>query len=181
MVLGGQQRDSAIDMLLLFSCKVMSDSLWPHGLQHGSLLCPSLSLRVCSNSCSLSWWCHPTISSPVAPFSSCLQSFLAQGSFPDALHIRLPKYWSFGFSISPSDEYSGFISFRIDWFDFLAVQGTLKHLLQHHNSKASILRCSAFFMVRFSHPYMTTGKTIVLTIQTFVGKVMSYRSLQSIE
>ena len=89
-----------------------------------------------------------------------------------ALHIRWPKYWSFSFSISPSDEYSGLISFRIDWFD-LAVQGTLKSLLQHHSSKASILRLSAFFMVQLSHPYMTTWKTITLTIQTFVSKVMS--------
>ena len=84
-----------------------------------------------------------------------------------------PKYWSFSFNISPSNEYSGLISFRIDWLDLLAVQGTLKSLLQHHNSKASILWCSAFFMVQLSHPYMTTGKTIALTIWTFVGKVMS--------
>ena len=88
------------------------------------------------------------------------------------LHIRCPKYWSFSFSISPSSEYSGLTSFRIDWFDFLAVQGTLKSLLQHHSSKASILWCSAFFMVPFSHTYMTTGKTIALTRWTFVGKVM---------
>ena len=90
-----------------------------------------------------------------------------------ALHIRWPKYWSFTFSISPSTEYSGSISFRIDWFDLLAVQGTLKSLLQHHSSKASVLWCSAFFMVQLSHPYMTTGKTIAFTIQTFVSKIMS--------
>ena len=90
-----------------------------------------------------------------------------------ALHIRWPNYWSFSFSISPSNEYSGLISFRNDWFDLLAVQGTLKSLLQHHSSKASILWCSAFFMVQFSHLYMTTGKTIPLTRWTFVGKVMS--------
>ena len=90
-----------------------------------------------------------------------------------ALHIRCPKYWSFSFNISPSNEYSGLISFRIDWFDLLAVQGTLKSLLQHHSSKSSILQCSAFFIVQLSHPYMTTGKTIALTRQTFVGKVMS--------
>ena len=89
------------------------------------------------------------------------------------LRIRWPKYWSFSFSISPSNEYSGLISFRIDWFDLLAVQETLKSLLQHHSSKASILQCSAFFIVQLSHPYMTTGKTIALTRQTFVGKVMS--------
>ena len=90
-----------------------------------------------------------------------------------ALRIRWPKYWSFSFSISSSHEYSGLISFRIDWFDLLAVQGTLKSLLQHHNLKASILQRSAFFMVQLSHPYMTTGKTIALTSQTFAGKVMS--------
>ena len=90
-----------------------------------------------------------------------------------ALHIRWPKYWSFSFSISLSNGYSGLISFRIDWFDLLAVQGTLKSLLQHHSSKASILWCSAFFIVQLSHPYMTTGKTIALTGGTFVGKVMS--------
>ena len=89
------------------------------------------------------------------------------------LHIRWPEYWSFSFSISPSNEYSGLISFRVDWLDLLAVQGTLKSLLQHHSSKASILRCSAFFIVQLSHPYMTTGKTIALTRWTFVGKVMS--------
>ena len=89
------------------------------------------------------------------------------------LHIGWPKYWSFSFSISPSNEYSGLISFRIDWLDLLAVQGTLKSLLQHHSSKASILWRSAFFIVQLSHPYMTTGKTIALTRWTFVGKIMS--------
>ena len=92
-------------------------------------------------------------------------------SSESVLPIRWPKYWSFSFSISPSNEYSGLISFRIDWFDLLAVQGTLKNLLQHHSSKASILQLSAFFMVQVSHPYMTTGKTIALTRQTFVSKV----------
>ena len=89
------------------------------------------------------------------------------------VRIRWPKYWSFRFSISPSNEYPGLISFRIDWFDLLVVQGTLKSLLQHCSSKASILWCSAFFMVQLSHPYMTTGKTIALTIRTFISKVMS--------
>ena len=89
------------------------------------------------------------------------------------LCIRWPEYWSFSFSISPSNEYSGLISFRMDWLDLLAVQGTLKSLLQHHSSKASVLWCSAFFMIQLSHPYMTTGKTIVLTIWTFVGQVRS--------
>ena len=90
-----------------------------------------------------------------------------------ALRIRWPKYWSFSFSISPSNEYSGLISLRIDWFDLLVVQGTLKSLLQHHNLKASILQCSAFFMVQLSHPHMTTGKAIALTVWSFVGKVIS--------
>ena len=90
-----------------------------------------------------------------------------------ALHMRWPKYWNFSFSISPSNEYSGLISFRMDWLDLLPVQGTLKSLLQHHSSKASILWHSAFFIVQLSHPYMTAGKTIALTRQTFVGKIMS--------
>ena len=94
-------------------------------------------------------------------------------SSESALGIRWPKYWSFSFSISPLNEYSGLISFRMDWLDLLAVQGTLKSLLQHHSSKASILRRSAFFIVQLSHPYRTTGKTIALTRRTFVGKVMS--------
>ena len=94
-------------------------------------------------------------------------------SSESALRIKWPKYWSFSFGISPSSEYSGLISFRIDWFDLLAVQGTLKSLLQHRNSKASVLRCSAFFIVQLSHLYMTTGKTIALARWTFVGKVMS--------
>ena len=107
--------------------------------------------------------------------------FLMSSTFPSirvlsnewVLRIRWPKYWSFSFSISPSNDYSGLISFRMDWFDFLAVQGTLKSLLQQHSFKASILRHSAFFMVHLSHPYRITGKTIALTRQTFVGKVMS--------
>ena len=94
-------------------------------------------------------------------------------SSESALYIRWPRYWSFSLSINPSNEYSGLISFRIDWFDFLSVQGTLKSLLQHHNSTASVLWCSAFFMVQLSHPYSTIGKTIALTRWTFVGKIMS--------
>ena len=148
-------------------------TLQPHGLQHARLPCPSVSPRVYSNSCPLSRWCHPTISSSVASFSSCPQFFSESGSFPMSwlFIISCPKYWSF--SISPSNESSGLISFRIDWFDFLGVQGTLKSLLQHHSSKASILRHSAFFMVQLSHPYLTTGKTIAWTIQMFVSKMMS--------
>ena len=108
------------------------------------------------------------------PFSSRLLSFPASGSFQmSVLCIRWPKYWSFSFSISPSNEHPGLTSFRIDWLDLLAVQGTLKSLLQHHSPKASILPHSAFFTVQLSHPYMTTGKTIALTRWTFVGKVMS--------
>ena len=116
------------------------------------------------------------MSSSVTPFSSYLQSFPGSGSFPtsrSALHIKWSKYWSFSSSISPSNEYSGLISFRIDWFDLFAVQGTLKSLLQHHSSKASILWHSSLFMVRLSQLYLTTEKIIVFTIQTFVGKVMS--------
>ena len=109
------------------------------------------------------------------PFSSCLQSFLASGSFPMSqfFRIRWPKYSSFSFSISPSNEYSGLISLRMDWLDLLAVQGTLKNLLQHRSSKASVLQCSDFFIVQLSHQYMTTRKTIALTRWTFFGKVMS--------
>ena len=115
---------------------------------------------------------------PSYPLSSLLllpSIFPSIGVFSNesALRIRWPKYWSFSFNISPSNEYSGQISFRMDWLDLLAVQETLKSLLQHHSSKASILQHSAFFTVQISHPYMTTGKTIALTRQTFVGKVMS--------
>ena len=162
-------------VLLLFSRSVVSNSLRPHELQQARFPCPSLSPAVCSNSCLLSQWCYLTILSSVTPFSSCPQIFpsIRVFSSESTLPIRWPKYWSFSFSISPSSEYSGLISFRIDWFDLFAVQGTLKNLLQHHNSKASILWHSVFFIVQLSHPYMTTGKTIALTIQTFVSKVMS--------
>ena len=111
--------------------------------------------------------CHPLLLPP-SIFAS-IRVF----SNESVLHIRWPKYWSFSFSISPSNEYSGLISFRMDWLDLLAVQGTLKSLLQHHSSKVSILQSSAFFIVQLSHPYMTTGKTKALTRWTFVGKVMS--------
>ena len=128
-----------------FSRPILSDSLWPHGLQHARPPCPSPTPRACSDSCPLSCWCHPTISSSVVPFSSHLQSFPASVfSNESALRIRWPKYRSFSFSISPSNEYSGLMSFRVDWLDLPAVQGTLKSLLQHHSSKASILQCSTF-------------------------------------
>ena len=111
--------------------------------------------------------CRPLLLLPPIPPS--IRVFSSEST----LQMRWPKYWSFSFSISPSNEHPGLISFRMDWLDFLAVQGTLKSLLQHHSSKALILQCSAFFTVQLSHPYMTTGKTIALTRRTFVGKVMS--------
>ena len=157
-----------------FSHSVVSNSLWPHEPQHGRPPCPSPTPRVHPNPCPLSRWCHPTISSSVVPFSSCPQSFPKSGSFQmSQLRIRWPKYWSFSFNISPTNEHPGLSSFRMDWLDLLAVQGTLKSLLQHHSSQASILQHSAFFTVELSHPYMTIGKTIALTRWTFVGKVMS--------
>ena len=110
--------------------------------------------------------CHPLLPPSIIPSIRVFSNELI-------LCIRWPKYWSFSLNISPSNGYSGLISFRMDWLDLLAVRGTLKSLLQHHSSKASILRCSAFFIVQLSHPYMTTGKIIALTRQTFVGKVMS--------
>src|SRR5574340_1132210 len=115
---------------------------------------------------------HPILCHPLLLLPSIFPS-IRVFSNESALRNRWPKYWSFSFSISSSNEYLGLISFRMDWLDFLAVQGTLKSLLQHHSSKASILRCSAFFIVQLSHPYVTTGKTIALTRRTFVGKVMS--------
>ena len=170
-------------MLLLFNCSAMFDSLWPYGLQHvilepkkiksdtvstvslschicqDSLPCPSLSSGVCSNSYPLSRWCHPTISSSVAPFSSCLQSFPASES-----SLRSQLFTSGGQGIGASSSLLVLLMNIQDWFDLLAVQGTLKSLLQHHSSKASILGHSAFFMVQLSHPYITTGKTIALTM-----------------
>ena len=138
----------------------MSNSLKTHGLQHTRPPCPSLPPRVCPNSCPLSWCCHPTISSSVIPLS-CLQSFSASGS---------NELVSFSLSISTSNEYSGLISIRIDCFDLLAVQGTLNSLPQDHSLKVSIIQHSAFFMVQLSHPYMTTGKTIVLTTWLLLAK-----------
>ena len=151
-----------------FSRSVVSDSLRPHESQQARPPCPSPSPGVHSDSRPSSPWCHPAVSSWVIPFSSCPQSLPASESFP---MIQLftwgsqTKYWSFSFSIIPSKEIPGLI-FRMDWLDLLAVQGTLKSLLQHHSSNALILRCSAFFTVQPSHPYMTTGKNIALTRQT---------------
>ena len=155
-----------------FSRSVVSDSLQPHELQHARPPCPPPTHRVHTNPCPLSRWCHPAISSSVVPFSSYPQipPSIRVFSNESALSIRWPKYWSFSFSISPSNEHPGLISFRMDWLDLLAVQGTLKSLLQHHSSKASMLQHSAFFTVQLSHPHMTTGKTIALTRWTLVAK-----------
>ena len=162
-----------------FSHSVMSDLLRLRGLQHARPPCSSPTPGIYSHSCLSSMsiksvmpsnhliLCHPLLLPP-SIFPS-IRVF----SNESGLRIGWPKYWSFSFSISPSSEYSGLISFRMDWLDILAVQGTLKTLLQHHSSKASNLRCSAFFIVQLSYPYVTTGKTIALTRWTFVGKVMS--------
>ena len=137
----------------------VSDSLRPHELQHARPPCPSPAPRVHPNPCPLCPWCHPTISSFVVPFSSRPLIFPSIRIFSNksALCMRWPKYWSFSFNISPSNEHPGLISFRMDWLDLLAVQGTLKSL-QHHSSKASILLHSAFVIVQLSHPYMTLEK-----------------------
>ena len=148
-----------------------SVQLRPHGLQHARLPCPSTTLGACSNSCPSSQCCHPTISSSVIPSPPAFSLSQHQVfSSVSVLHIMWPKYCSFSFNISPSNEYSGLISFRMDWLDLLAVQGTLESLLQCHSSKASILWCSAFFIVQLSHPNVTTGKNIALTRQTFVER-----------
>ena len=136
------------------------------------LPCPLPTPGTYSNSCPLSRWCHPTIFQSLLFLTSIFHS-ITVFSHESVFRIRWPKYWSFSFSIHLSNKYSGLISFRMDWFDFLDVQGTLKSLLQHHCSKASILWHSAFFIVQLSHPYMSTGKTIALTRWTFVSKVMS--------
>ena len=145
----------------------LSNSLWSRGLQHTRPPCPSPTPRVYSNLCPLSQWCHLILCCPLFLLLSLFPSIRVFSNC-SALSIRWPKYSSFTFNISPSNEHSKLISFRMDWFDLLVVQGTLKSLLQYHSSKASVLQCSAF-----SHPYMTTGKTITLTRWTFVDKVMS--------
>ena len=152
----------------------MSDSLWSHGLQHAKLPCSSATPGACSNTCLSSQWCHPTISFSVVPFSSCLQSFLASGSYPmSQLFISVAKILEFQLQHQSFQWIFRTDFFRITWFDLLAVQGTLKCLLQCHSSKASVLWHSTFFMVQHSHPSMTNVKTIVLTRWTFVGKIMS--------
>ena len=152
----------------------MSDFLQPHELQHARPSCPSPVPGIHPNSCPSSRWCYPAISSSVVPFSYP-QSLPGSESFPVSQLFTWGAQ-SIGVSalaISPSKEHPGLISFRIDWLDLLAVQETLKSLLQHHSSRASILQRLAFFTVQLLHPYMTTGKTIALTRQIFVGKVMS--------
>ena len=156
-----------------WSRSVMSDSA-TNGWQRTRLPCLPPTPGAYSNSCLSHQWCHPTISSccPLLLPPSIIPSIIVF-SKESIFCIRWPKNWSFSFSISPFNEYSGLISFRIDWFDFLEVQGALKSLLQHHSSKALILRCSAFFIAQFTHAYVMTGKTIALTRHIFVGKVMS--------
>ena len=148
-----------ISVSVQFSRSVMIDSLWPHGLQHARLPCPSPTPGVYSNSCPLTQWCHPTISSSVVPFS-CLQSFPASGSFQMSQFFTSSGQPTGASALASvlKNECSELISYRIDWLDLLAVQGTLKSLLQYHSSKASILRCTDVFIVHFSHPYMTTEK-----------------------
>ena len=162
-------------IFLLFSSVTQScPTLWPHESQHARPPCPSPTPRVHSNSCPSSCDAiqpsHP-LSSPSPPALNPSQH--RAFSNESILCMTWPKYWSFSFSISPSNEHPGLISFRMDWLDLLAVQGTLKSLLQHHSSKASSLRHSAFFTVQLSHPYMTTGKTIALTRRTLVGRVIA--------
>ena len=151
----------------------MSNSLQPHGLQHTRLPCPSPNPEPTQTHVHLVGEAiqpsHPLSSPSPAPIFPSIRVF----SNESALNIRWPKYWSFRFSISPSNEHPGLISFRMDWLDLLAVQGTLKSLLQHHSSKASILRHSAFYTVQLSHPYTTTGKTTAVTRRTFVDRVIS--------
>ena len=158
-----------------FSRSAMSDFSQSHGLQQARPPYPSPKPGVYPNSCPLSWWCHPTVSSSVVPFSSCPQSFSESGSFQMSQFFAPggQSIGSFSFSISPSNEHPGLISFRMDWLDLLAFQGTLKSLLQYHISTISIIQCSVFFIVQLSHPHITNGKAIALTRWTFVGKVMS--------
>ena len=161
---------SSLSSVQSLSC---SKSLRPHELQHTRPPCPSPTPGIHSNSCPSSQWCHPAISSSVALLLlPLIPPSIRVFSNESTLRMRWPKFWRFNVSISPSNEYPGLISFRMDWLDLLAIQGTLKSLLQHYSSKASILRCSAF-IVQLPHPYMITGKTIALTRRTFVGKVMS--------
>ena len=165
----------SLGLSVQFSHLVGSDSLRPHGLQHTRPCCPSPTPRAFIKLMSIE------LVMPSNHLILCRLLLLLPSIFPNirifsnesALHIRQPKYWSSSFNISPSNEHPGLISFRMDWLDLLAVQGTHKSLLQHHYSKAPILLCSAFFIVQLSHPYTTAEKTIALTRRTFVDKVMS--------
>ena len=150
----------------------MSDSLQPHGLQHARPSCPSPIPRVYSNSCPLSQWCYPTICCPLLLPPSIFPS-IRVFSNESLLCIRWPKYWSFSFNISPSNEYSGLISFRMDWLDFFNVQGTLKSLFQYTVQKHQFFSTQLYLWSNSHYPYMIPGKTIGLTIWTFVSKVMS--------
>ena len=161
-----------VDNSVQFSHSVVSDSLRPHELQHTRHPCPSPTPGVHTDSCPSSWWCYPAISSSVVLFSAIPPSIRIFSS-ESTLHMRWPKYWISSLKIIPSKEIPGPISFKMDWLDLLAVQGTFKSLLEHHSSKAPILWCSAFFTVQLSHRYVATGKTIALTRWTFVGRVMS--------
>ena len=151
-----------------FSRSVVSNSLRPHELQQARPPCPSPTSGVHANSCPSSRWCHPAISSSVIPFSSCPQSLPASESFPmSQLRMRCPKYWSFSFSIIPSKEHPGLISFRMDWLDLLAVQGTLKNLLQHYSSKASggLLNSSLISMSKKIHGWMNKSLTWIIKLE----------------
>ena len=165
------------NILVPFSRSVMSNSLRLNGLQHTRLPCPAPTPGASSDSCPTSQWCNPTtLCHPLLLLLSIFPS-IRVFSNESVICFRWPNYWSFTFSISPSNEYSGLISFRIDWLDLLAIQGTLKSLLHHNSSKASILQCSAFFIVQLSCPYMTTRKTRAWTKWTFAGKVLSLFSI----
>ena len=147
----------------------MSNSLQPHEQQHVRLPCSSPTPGVYPNSCPLMSPNHLILCHPLLLLPSIFPN-IRVFSNESALHIRWPEYWSFSFNISPSNEHPGLISFRMDWLDLLEVQGTLKSVLQHHSSKASILLCLAFFIVQFSHPYMTTGKMTALLDRTLLAK-----------
>ena len=159
---------------LLFSHQILSKSSWLHGWQYAELPCPSPPPWIFRSSCPLSQWCHPTISPTVASSPPALNLSQDQSLFQWVHSLQqVAKYWSFSFSNSSSNEYSGLIFFSIDWFD-LAVQGALKSLLQYQSSKASILQCLAFFVVQLSHLYMILEKNRALTIWTFVSEVMFF-------
>ena len=174
MILYPETLLNSLTQSVQFSRSVVSDSLLPHESQHSRPPCPSPTPGVHPNPCPINLvmpFNHFILCRPFLLLSSIFAS-IRVFSNESALLIRWPKYWSFSFNISPTNQHPGLISFRMDWLDLLAVQGTLKSLLQHHSSKASIVWCSACFVFQLSHPYMTTGKTIALNRWTFVSKVM---------